>query len=41
MSQYGVNVPKGFAISSLTEISDALKQNFPTDEEVCIWGKTQ
>lgn len=36
MSQYGVNVPKGVAVSSVTEINKTLKEIFPTDEELVV-----
>lgn len=34
MGKYGVNVPKGVAVSSLDEVKDAVKAAFPNDNEV-------
>ncbi|MCO5573355.1 hypothetical protein L7F22_027124 [Adiantum nelumboides] len=36
MSQYGVNVPKGVAVSSISEIKDVLAQTFPGEQEVVV-----
>ncbi|KAI5082697.1 hypothetical protein GOP47_0002440 [Adiantum capillus-veneris] len=36
MSQYGVNVPKGVAVSSISEIKNVLEQTFPGEEEVVV-----
>ena len=34
MSKFGVNVPKGVVVSSTSEISKVLEENFPNDTEV-------
>ena len=34
MSKYGINVPKGVAVSSLDEVKEAVKAAFPNDNEV-------
>ncbi|MCO5572584.1 hypothetical protein L7F22_026340 [Adiantum nelumboides] len=34
MSQYGVNVPKGVAVSSISEIKDVLAQTFSGEQEI-------
>lgn len=36
MSKYGVNVPKGVAVSSVAELKLAIKDTFPGEEEVVI-----
>ncbi|KAH9315364.1 hypothetical protein KI387_023991, partial [Taxus chinensis] len=36
MSKYGVNVPKGVAVSSVPEVKLAIKDTFPGEEEVVI-----
>lgn len=36
MSQYGVNVPKGVAVSSIAEIKNVLEETFPGGEEVVV-----
>lgn len=36
MSQYGVNVPKGVAVSSIAELDEVLKQTFPKEEELVV-----
>lgn len=36
MSQYGVNVPKGVAVSSIAELHEVLKQTFPKEEELVV-----
>lgn len=36
MSQYGVNVPKGVAVSSVAEIDKTIKELFPTAEELVV-----
>eukprot|EP00250_Pteridium_aquilinum_P024361 c28970_g1_i1 orf=485-1753(-) len=36
MSQYGVNVPKGVAVSSVAEINGVLKESFPKEEELVV-----
>ena len=34
MSKYGVNVPKGLAVSSVDEVKEAVKATFPNENEV-------
>lgn len=34
MSKFGINVPKGVAVSSLDEIPKAIKDTFPGQDEV-------
>lgn len=34
MSKYGVNVPKGLAISSVDEVQKAIKDSFSGQDEV-------
>ena len=34
MGKYGVNVPKGVAVSSLDEVKNAIQQVFPNETEV-------
>ncbi|CAO2831169.1 unnamed protein product [Amaranthus hypochondriacus] len=36
MSKYGVNVPKGVAVSSVAEIQKAIKEAFPGHDEVVV-----
>lgn len=36
MSKYGINVPKGVAVSSVDEVRKAIQEVFPNDSEVCI-----
>ena len=35
MGKYGVNVPKGVAVSSLDQVKKAIDQVFPNESEVC------
>lgn len=37
MSKYGINVPKGTAISSLEELKKAVQEVFPNEKEVCSY----
>lgn len=37
MSKYGINVPKGTAVSSQEEIKKALQEVFPNEKEVCSY----
>lgn len=34
MGKYGINVPKGIAVGSLTEVKDVIQQVFPNESEV-------
>lgn len=34
MSKYGINVPKGVAVSSVQEVKEAVKTAFPNQSEV-------
>lgn len=34
MSKYGVNVPRGVAVSSVEEVKKAIKDVFPNENEV-------
>lgn len=34
MSKYGINVPKGLAVSSVDEVKNAVKTAFPDAKEV-------
>uniref|UniRef100_A0A0D6R8F1 Succinate--CoA ligase [ADP-forming] subunit beta, mitochondrial n=1 Tax=Araucaria cunninghamii TaxID=56994 RepID=A0A0D6R8F1_ARACU len=36
MSKYGVNVPKGVAVSSIAELKSAIKDTFPGEKEVVV-----
>ncbi|XP_020580804.1 succinate--CoA ligase [ADP-forming] subunit beta, mitochondrial-like [Phalaenopsis equestris] len=36
MSKYGINVPKGVAVSSIDEVKQALKNVFPNDKELVV-----
>lgn len=36
MSKYGVNVPKGVAVASVSEVKQAINDTFPREEEVVI-----
>ena len=36
MGKYGVNVPKGVAVSSLDEVKNAIQQVFPNETEVLL-----
>ncbi|OAY71836.1 Succinyl-CoA ligase (ADP-forming) subunit beta, mitochondrial [Ananas comosus] len=36
MSKYGINVPKGVAVSSVDEVKDAIKSFFPNENEVVV-----
>lgn len=36
MSKYGINVPKGVAVSSVEEVKQALKDVFPNEKEVVV-----
>eukprot|EP00252_Welwitschia_mirabilis_P025635 TRINITY_DN80_c0_g2_i1.p1 TRINITY_DN80_c0_g2~~TRINITY_DN80_c0_g2_i1.p1 ORF type:complete len:423 (+),score=118.50 TRINITY_DN80_c0_g2_i1:150-1418(+) len=36
MSKFGVNVPKGFVVSSATEVKQAIKDAFPAEKEVVL-----
>ncbi|KAH7421832.1 hypothetical protein KP509_13G077600 [Ceratopteris richardii] len=36
MSQFGINVPKGVAVSSVSEIKNVLENHFPGEEEVVV-----
>lgn len=36
MSKYGINVPKGVAVSSVKEIRKAIESVFPNEKEVCL-----
>ncbi|GMI66424.1 hypothetical protein like AT2G20420 [Hibiscus trionum] len=36
MSKYGINVPKGVAVSSLDEVKEAVKTTFPNQNEVVV-----
>lgn len=43
MGKYGVNVPKGVAVSSLDEVRKAIQGVFPNESEVIVcnsghWG---
>ncbi|KAK8702021.1 hypothetical protein V6N13_020391 [Hibiscus sabdariffa] len=35
MGKYGINVPKGVAISSLDEVKETVKKTFPNKNENC------
>ena len=35
MSKYGINVPKGVAVSSVEEVRKAIETTFPNEKEVC------
>lgn len=37
MSKYGINVPKGVAVSSVEEVRKAIETTFPNEKEV-IFG---
>lgn len=34
MSKYGINVPKGVAVSSVQEVKNVIQSTFPKEEEV-------
>lgn len=34
MNKYGINVPKGVAVSSIDEVKEAVKSAFPNENEV-------
>ncbi|KAF2570757.1 hypothetical protein F2Q70_00001316 [Brassica cretica] len=36
MGKYGVNVPKGVAVSSLDEVKNAIQQVFPNETELVV-----
>eukprot|EP00249_Psilotum_nudum_P036690 c8401_g1_i1 orf=228-1544(+) len=36
MSQYGINVPKGVAVTSVAEINKVVKEFFPTNEQLVV-----
>lgn len=36
MSKYGVNVPKGVAVSSVPEVRKAIQDVFPNESEVIV-----
>ena len=36
MSKFGINVPKGVAVSSVEEVRKAIQTTFPNEKEV-IW----
>lgn len=40
MGKYGINVPKGVAVASTEEVKTALKDVFPSEKEVSIFGHT-
>lgn len=36
MSKHGINVPKGFAVSSVDELKKAIQDVFPNEKEVIL-----
>ena len=41
MGKYGVNVPKGVAVSSLDQVKNAIDQVFPNESEVLCFPKRE
>lgn len=40
MSKYGINVPKGVAVSSVEEVKETVRSVFPNEKEVSFLSQT-